>query len=449
MRPMLLAVGLLQTAGPIVSTPEQPRAVAVAAAVRRLDSRVLWPGFDPSKVPLAIFDGERTFLFRHPHPPPEFHAIPDVPETAIAPGRHPLVRANTSISLGGVRTATLLLDGSEKQAVGESAALAVHEAFHVFQAEHHPKWGGNEADLFTYPIDDPILLQLSRLETESLRRALAASDRRGAACWAAAALDLRRRRFTALGESGSLYERGTELKEGLARLVESRARAAAMPEPVLRKEDFAPGDVRSRSYAVGHAFGVLLDRFAVGWEADLERSGEKTLDGLLAQALATRPAGRPCRFSAREAVDALDRAKRSVELTRLTRAAVRDDFFAKPGWRIIVVAASEPLLPQGFDPLNVETLGPGEVLHTRWVKLQNSAGSLEVLDARAVTESAGTHPLFEGVRRVTVTGIREEPQVTDSATGIVLKARGVTAEFGGARLERQGRTITVVVSKKP
>jgi hypothetical protein len=449
MTPILLSLGLLRIAGPVVSTPEESRAVAVAAEVQRLDSRALWPGFDPSKIPLAIFDGEKTFLFRHPHPPPEFRPVADLPETAIAPGRHPLVRANTSISLGGVRTAILLLDGPEKHPVGESAVLAVHEAFHVFQAERHPKWGGNEADLFTYPIDDPILLQLSRLETESLRRALAARDRRGAACWSAAALDLRRRRFAALGETGALYERGTELKEGLARLVESRARGTSIPQPVLPEKDFAPGEVRSRSYAVGHAFGVLLDRFAAGWDAGLESVGEKTLDGLLAQALSTERAGLPCRFSARKTADALDRARRSVELTRLTRAAIRDDFFARPGWRIVVVAASEPLSPQGFDPLNVERLGPGEVLHSRWVRLGNSSGSLEVLDARAVTESAGTHPLFEGVRRVTVTGVREEPEVRESATGITLKATGVTAEFGGARLERKGRTITVLVSKSP
>ena len=446
--PILLSLGLLQIAGPAESTPANSRAVAVAAEVRRLDPGALWPGFDPSKIPLAIFDGERTFLFRHPHPPTEFGPVLGLPDTRVAPGRHALVRANTSISLGGVATATVLLDVAGKQPIRESAVLAIHEAFHVFQAERHPKWGGNEADLFTYPIDDPVLLQLSRLEAESLRRALAARDRRGAACWAAAALELRRRRFAALGESGSLYEQGTELEEGLARLVESRARGKSS-EPVIPENDFAPGDVRSRSYAVGHALGVLLDRFAAGWDAVLERAGEKTLDGLLEQALANEPAGRPCRFPARETADALERAKRSVELARLTRAAIRDDFFAKPGWKIIVVAGSEPLSPLGFDPLNVERLGPGEVLHTRWVKLGNSAGSLEVLDGRAVTESAGKHPLFEGVRRATVTGLAEEPEVRETATGVVLKAAGVTAEFRGARLERTGQTITLVVSKSP
>jgi hypothetical protein len=447
-RAILLPLALL-LAGPVAPAPEESRAVSVAAAVRKFDSRALWPGFDPSRIPLAIFDGEKTYLFRHPNPPAEFRRAPDLSETAIAPGHHPLVRANTSVTIGSVRTATLLLDRPEDPSVEEAALLAVHEAFHVFQAERHPKWGGNEADLFTYPIDDPMLLQLSRLEAESLRRALAATDRKGAVCWAAAALDLRRRRFASLGEPGALYERGTELKEGLARLVENRARGTPSPESVIPKDDFAAADIRSRSYAIGHAFGLLLDRFAAGWDAALETDDEKTLDDLLAKAIATGPAGRPCRFSARETAGVLDRAKRSIDLDRLTRAAIRDDFFAKSGWTVVVVAASDPLSPQGFDPLNVEKLRPGEVLHTRWVKLGNSAGSLEVLDARAVTESAGKHPLFEGVRRVTVTGVREEPEVRETATGITLKAAGLTAEFRGARWERKGRTITVFVSKAP
>ncbi len=448
MTPILLFLGLLPVAGPAVTAPVDSRAVAVAAEVRRLDSAALWPGFDPSKVPLAIFDGEKTFLFRHPHPPPEFGPVEGLPETWVAPGQHPLVRANTSISLGGVRTATVLLDGAGHQPIRESAALAVHEAFHVFQADRHPKWGGNEADLFTYPTDEPVLLQLSRLETESLRRALAAGDRNGAGCWAAAALELRRKRFAMLGETGALYETGTELKEGLARLVESRARGKSS-EPVLPENDFAPGEVRSRSYAIGHALGVLLDRFAPGWDSDLERAADRTLDDLLEQALAKESLRRPCRFRARETADSLNRAKRSVELTRLTRAAIRDDFFAKPGWKIVFVSDSEPLSPQGFDPLNVERLGPGEVLHSRWVKLGNSSGSLEVLDTRAVTESAGTHPLFEGVRRATVTGIRDEPDARESGGGVALKAAGVTAQFRRARLERKDQTITVLVSNGP
>jgi hypothetical protein len=359
------------------------------------------------------------------------------------------VRANTSVVIGEARTATLLLDGPEKAPARESAAVAVHETFHVFQAERHPKWGGNEVDLFTYPMDDAVLLQLSRLETEALRRALAERSDRGAACWAATALERRRTRFATLGKSGALYERGTELKEGLARLVESRARGASSKEPVFPANEFAASDVRSRSYAVGHAFGLLLDRFAPGWELKLEAGADETLDALLAGALETRKASRPCRFSTQETALALDGAKRSVELARMTRAAVRDDFLRRDGWTLVVVAEGEPLSPQGFDPLNVEQLAPGEVLHSRWVKLGNSAGSVEVLNARAITEAAGKHPLFEGVRRVTVTGIRSEPSVRETATGIALEAAGVAGEFAGARTERRDRRITVHLPKGP
>jgi hypothetical protein len=442
---LFLLLCLLPALDPLPATETEGLPFAIADTIGSIPAGRLWPGFDPAGAPLAIFDGERTLLFRHPSPPPEFRPVTGRPDARAVDGRHTLVRANTAVAIGGVSTATLSLEPSETRSARELASLAVHEAFHVFQASRHPAWGGNEADLFTYPSDDPILLQLSRMETESLRRALAARDRRGAACWAASALQLRRRRFTALGETGALYERGTELKEGLGRLVESRARGTSTLEPVLPEKDFAPGDVRSRSYAVGHAFGVLLDRFAAGWEAGLESGGEKTLDGLLAQALSTERVVRPCRFSGRETAAALDRAKRSVELTRLTRAAIRDDFFARPGWRIVVAAASEPLSPQGFDPLNVERLGPGEVLHTRWVKLQNASGSLEVLDARALTEAAGKHPLFEGVRRVTVAGIRDEPEVRESAGIVSVRAGGVNGEFRGARVERGDRTVTVSI----
>jgi hypothetical protein len=445
MTPLVLLLALAQS--PAASQPPRNAgAFAIDEAVREAAARPLWPGFDPATIPLAVFDGQKTFLFRHPSPPSEFRAVPNRPGTAVVEGRHPLVRANTSVTLGSVPTATLLADAPQGISARESAATAVHEAFHVFQAERHPKWGGNEVDLFTYPFDDPTLLQLSRLETEALRRALAASGKRSA-CWAAAALDSRRRRFVALGETGALYERGTELKEGLARLVESRARGGSSGEPVFPENEFAVGDVRSRSYAVGHAFGLLLDRFDPGWESDLESGGEGTLDGLLSAALSARSAARPCRFTGQETARALDGAKRSVELAQLTRTAVRDDFFRRPGWTLVVVAGAEPLAPQAFDPLNVERLGPGEVMHSRWVKLGNAAGAVEVLNARSVTESAGKHPLFDGVRRLTVTGLPAEPKVNESASGIAVEAAGVAGRFAGARWERKDRTTTIHLSK--
>lgn len=47
----------------------------------------------------------------------------------------------------------------------EWAALATHEIFHVFQRALHPGRSGNEADYFTYPVDDTTALALRRVET--------------------------------------------------------------------------------------------------------------------------------------------------------------------------------------------------------------------------------------------------------------------------------------------
>ena len=419
---------------------------AVAARIAAIGTDRLWPGFDPASIPLAIFDAERTYLFRHPSPPPEFAPVPGRSDVLAARGRYALVRANTSAAIGGVPTATILLDAGDSRSTDEIASLAVHEMFHVFQAARHPKWGGNEVDLFTYPVDDAGLLQLVRLEQEALRRALGAKRDAQARCWASVALESRRRRFASLGNAGAAYERGTELKEGLAQLVEKRAVGEKPGPSILPAEKFAAGEVRARSYAVGHALGALLDRFAPGWEKRLESGDDRPLDAFLSESLANmQPKG--CAFSKAELDQSLADARRSVELAALTREAVRKDFLGKPGWKVVVIVTGEPLFPQNFDPLNVERVAPGEVLHTRWVKLGNSAGSIEVLDRRALTESAGKHPLFDGVRTVTVTGVAEEPEVRESAGGISLRVAGVTADFRGARVARDGRAITVTLAR--
>jgi len=49
---------------------EQELEKIVGASVS--SGRSFWPGFDPLAVPLALYDGQATWLFRHPHPPPEF-----------------------------------------------------------------------------------------------------------------------------------------------------------------------------------------------------------------------------------------------------------------------------------------------------------------------------------------------------------------------------------------
>jgi hypothetical protein len=435
-RPVSVAVGQQRT-GPTQADP-----VAVMQEVDRLAAGDLWPGFDPREVPVAIYDGERTYLFRHPAPPDGFEPLVDHPGVWTYAGRHPSVTANRSIELGGALIATVMPSAANAPRRSR-AALVIHETFHVFQRKRHPGWSANEVELFAYPVDDGELLALRRLETEALRRAVAASEARDAMCWARAAMNVRRDRFSRLPAGSAAYERQSELNEGLPTLMEYRATGAAAGS-MLPAEDFAAEGVRHRAYRTGAALALLLDRTFPDWPATLERNDSTSLDQLLSDALNAQPdAAHACALAVEEAGRIRNTAAVDVDALRARRAELRREFLARPGWRIIVSAGNTPLFPQGFDPLNVQLLAPDAVLHTRFLKLGNESGSIEMLGRSSLTEAAGAHPLFNGVRTLTVTGFTVEPVISQTEGILTISTEGVSAELRGASVDREGQTITV------
>ncbi|MGW0229394.1 hypothetical protein ACWDWO_13840 [Actinopolymorpha singaporensis] len=54
--------------------------------------------------------------------------------------------------------------------------------------------------------------------------------------------------------------------------------------------------------------------------------------------------------------------------------------------------------------MNLHRLGSRDVLPTRYLKLGGEGFVLELFDCQALTEGAGDHPLFDGLRRVTFIG---------------------------------------------
>jgi len=106
----------------------------------------------------------------------------------------------------------------------------------------------------------------------------------------------------------------------------------------------------------------------------------------------------------------------------------------------------QPLWPQGFDPLNVQRIDGG-VFHTRFIHLGNDSGQIEAVesetaDIEAMIEAAGSHPQFNGVRRVVLTGLAE-PELETSSGSVVVRASGVTAGFQGATATRDGNEVIV------
>ena len=108
--------------------------------------------------PVELFDGASTYLLNHPSPPDGFRPVAGQQNIYVYPGQHETVRANTGTMVNGVPTATVDISG-KTSSVDELASLLVHETFHVFQGRHYPDWGGNEMDLFTYPVDGYVFAQ--------------------------------------------------------------------------------------------------------------------------------------------------------------------------------------------------------------------------------------------------------------------------------------------------
>lgn len=419
------------------------RVAALVAAFDTMARRELWPNFRPDTIPLAIFDGTRTFLVRQASPPPEFTRVERGEIVAEMNGRHAAVTANSSADIGGRTTATVMprFDGSTPR---ELAAVTIHEAFHVFQRARHPTWTANEADLFTYPFDDVAALAGRRLEFEALRRALRAQPNDSAACWGRAALGERTRRFARLGEIPAQYERRGELNEGLANYVQLRA--AATPALAGMKPEELPADkVRDRTYLSGAALGQLLDRLDRSWRQELELADSgAVLDAVLARGVG---AGAPaCTFSARETAEATRTARRDVAAFVARLAAERRRFEHATGAGIVVDASRATLFVNGFDPLNVSRLSAADVLHRRYLALKNGGGELEVINHQALTVSAGSHPLFAGAKRVTITGLLRAPDVKDVGGAVDVAADGIRLHFKGATVTRAGRRVTITLA---
>ena len=465
-RCQLLAAVLLATS---VASPPGVRAQAperdVFALLRAIDdvaARQAWPGFRLSDWPIAVYDGTRTLLLRHPAPPPEFAPLDGHPGVLAAVGRHPAVVGNSTVDLAGTRTATIVATPGTNR---ESTLLAyAEEVFHVFWLHRHTNFRPNEMARYGYPVKDARNLRLVLAEAEALARALEAPDSMQAASWAATMLQARREREPLLTSDDRAFETGLEMMEGTANAVASVVVGLAPSETVRRLRDVRPADqLRWRYYSSGTAICLLLDRLeggagqpgrraqpadpfaaalGVGWKTRIDAEPNTTTLALLEEAV-TRAAARPSAFTAAEWARFDERAAAAIAELSARQATLRVDLQARAGARIVVeiAAGREALRAARFDPLNLLVLDAGEIVHPRYLTLSGSAGTIAVTNPGyaqgsfggtvAITRPAGRHPLADGVRSVTITGVRGTPRVAS-------RDGRVTVEFEGGRIALDG-----------
>lgn len=419
------------------------RGIMVLFAYQRMSDTEFWPGFDPTSVPVALWDGEFTFLGNHPAPPdgyrvgePMSHGL----QLASRKQRDPAIRANSSAEIGGVLTATLLSGDDASVPAQVSAAVLIHEAFHVFQDQALPGFTANEALLFEQPVDDADWLHARRAESECLRRAWLArsEDPDSALAWGAAALSSRAR----LADAGDVtYTRGLELREGTAQYVQFRAHDER-DEPPVPAAGFAAEDIRERGYATGEVWARLLDMAQPGWATEIPPDGSVPLDEALRAALAAlqvTPRALPEDWLA----SARQRAAADAGAVTAARADRLEAYLTRPGTTLVLQPRNAPLWPERFDPLNVEPLVDGQVLHTRWLVVANGDQRVECEGLEVLSLPAGGHPLFEGLAGLVLTGLDESPEISTDGSRTSLRAPGLTADLVDAEVLTDGERVIV------
>jgi len=430
----------------------------VFAFVRALDeaaARGVWPEFRPSGIPVALYDGERTVLLRHPSPPPEFSPMPGRPGVLVAKGRHPAVTSNSTREIGGVRTATVI--ATPAQPVERTMLAVVEEVFHVFWLARHPAFRPDELARYAYPLEDADNLRALLVEDEALARALESRSTTETARWAAAALAARRGRLPAVAAEVRAWETSLEMMEGSA----NYAARVAVGEPAQKTADRlrAPRpaeEVRWRFYDTGAALCFVLDRLSPAWKERGERTPDLTTVEQLDESLRANGTA-PAVLEAADSAAILARASADIASLGKRREEVRAGLLSRPGGRIVIEVedGAEPLRVRRFDPINLMVLARGEVAHPNYLTLESPQGSVDVSNPRfargsfdgtvSLTVPAGPHPLRGGVRYVTVAGLGAAPEVGGDATIVTVEAPGVRIRFRNAQARAEGDLVRITV----
>lgn len=426
----------------------------VIAAFDHAAETDLWPGFEATAYPIAVYDGERTLLLRHPSPPEEFVPLEGHEGVRVSQGRHPAMRWNSNAEIGGVRTATLLLTIEPGRAVEYEAHILFHEVFHLYSKPLHPSWRPNELFRYSYPMADLENYRLQLLEEEALARAVESETAEATASWAATALAIRSQRMARLSDEHKVFETALELQEGTAVYMGRSTIGTAADTERLREERGAEG-IRWRCYETGAAMAVVLDRLLPSWKEVLDAEPETTFADLLSASLAARE-GPPATLTAEEQAAVAHRAEVAVARLAAERASLYEDFAARSKRVIIRLAdANESLEVVGFDPMAVEVLDRSETLQAHLLSARHPRAELDLNNPHfvrgsmegviALTVPAGTHPFLDGLREVSVTGFLGDPKIEVDGDTTTVTAEGLSGSFTGALVEPAGDALIITV----
>lgn len=322
----------------------------------------VWPGFDISQTPFAIYDENSVVFVNHPSPPDE----------------PPALHAATDMEIGGVLTAVVPAAYAKDEA--ELIPLAYHEAFHVYQ-----NTGGFAAEpsfnFFTalayYPELDADYLAFCLLE-ERLFNDLHLSIEPKAT--ALATTSRKRIEILSRNEDALLLENYSERFEGTASYVEHRVAHKMFNKPF---PPISGGSSRVRAYSSGAALGRLLDILNVSWKRRVENGATPSdvLMGVFPDDVDLRHYDLvQIRAQAQTIVQKL-RGEIEARLSKAFSTGV-----------ITLLVPPETSVFRSFNPQRINSLGNGQVVY-RGLRLDFDCGSIQLSDEVPLLENVRTGTL--------------------------------------------------------
>jgi hypothetical protein len=395
------------TALPQTSSTPVEDVISRADAVRSLTelSKALWPGWDVSKTPVALYQrGDACYVLGHPDPPPPFAHVHIKHAARGAVYRAPADQIDPASGLlAGVPTAFIDLDDFSREAV----PTLFREAFRAHQAVRCPK-SAKPVDLLAgYPLD-PRNLALVDIECELLSRAVLAPDDslKERALEFACVSSLRRIGLTARVRD---YEAQLEFLDGVSAYIAERVRsdggrhvrgraaetlADAMGTPTsLARCLTPPGGLdwyrRDRFAHSGAALCALLDRFSPDWKTEASKECSMPFDILWE--LTRREIPKASEVLARFGLEQRVALKADfVDASRSPGERLFDSIAKQSGPLLMINTRSLTGASVSYDPENIERVDPHREVHKRMIKIEYTDGTRVEISQRPIAVILGS-----------------------------------------------------------
>jgi hypothetical protein len=411
-----------------------------------------WTGFDPLKYPLAIYDGENTYLFRHPHRPKGFKPLAGQKDAFVYSGQYERVYDYHMVDISDEPTAIVTLDGDYKYYCTYDARIAIHELFHVYQDKCEEIWPTTKwKPIFTYPCYDINLYKDMKLEERALAHALESKSQEGKKQWALLALSYAMDAEKKMPRESSDNIKAWEMREGLASYVE----ALYDEDSVQRQRElisklergFGPEEFCDRTYTTGRALGVLLDQFKPDWKKTFNKKDYTWLEDTLAQALGQK-AGGNSEFTEEELREIEKDARQEITEAIHERISRTRSFSEIGGGVLIVVCGADPFYLNAGAGSGIRMMLGGNYVSRRDTGLENDNGSIIIPEYDTLLEPLPISKSTMRFSKAIVRGLEEEWEISFKDGVLKLRSGLLHGELRSAQYTLKNGVLTIFLDNE-